>query len=240
MLWKKKIGEGRVHCSRVMVLDRRRLEVSGWKTKELSIGRWTELVRQNVQLVEIRCVIAVFDIFFVSIIHTDLPSFLSFLFFCICVWTWISAADKVKLKLDSTLRTVNASCFLKCDYSKIQIDAEWVDCAITPKLVFLCLLLSWCFTSRETITLIRDRDCPDELHVIAWRLTEDNQIFGKTSDTRWPSVTGSIVHGHVHILGHLWPQALAVSIHTVIRFLASWVLVWVYFILEISQLFVTC
>ena len=183
MLWKKKIGEGRVHCSRVMVLDRRRLEVSGWKTKELSIGRWTELVRQNVQLVEIRCVIAVFDIFFVSIIHTDLPSFLSFLFFCICVWTWISAADKVKLKLDSTLRTVNASCFLKCmcrsDYSKIQIDAEWVDCAITPKLVFLCLLLSWCFTSRETITLIRDRDCPDELYVIAWRLTEDNQIFAK-------------------------------------------------------------
>ena len=32
----------------------RRLEVSGWKTKESSVGRRTELARRNVQLDEIR------------------------------------------------------------------------------------------------------------------------------------------------------------------------------------------
>ena len=63
MLWKKSVGENRVDCSRgmdcstVMVLDRgrvstRRLEVSGWKTKECSIRK--ELARRNIELDEIR------------------------------------------------------------------------------------------------------------------------------------------------------------------------------------------
>ena len=61
LLWKKSVGENRVHCSRAKVLDRieegastRRLEVSGWKTKESSIGRRTELARRNIELDEIR------------------------------------------------------------------------------------------------------------------------------------------------------------------------------------------
>ena len=54
MLWKKSVGKSRVNYSRVMVLDRRRRvdrkhEVSGWKTKELSISR---LARQNIELDE--------------------------------------------------------------------------------------------------------------------------------------------------------------------------------------------
>ena len=35
----------------------RRLEVNGWKTKESSIGRRTELARRNIQLDEIRDVV---------------------------------------------------------------------------------------------------------------------------------------------------------------------------------------
>ena len=55
MLWKKSVGENRVDCSRVMVLDEdgtstRRLEVSGWKTKECSTGK--ELARRNIELKE--------------------------------------------------------------------------------------------------------------------------------------------------------------------------------------------
>ena len=59
MLWKKSVRESRADCSRVWVIDRRRrvhqrLEMSGWKTKESSISRRVELVRQNIQLDEIR------------------------------------------------------------------------------------------------------------------------------------------------------------------------------------------
>ena len=36
------------------VASTRRLEVSGWKTKESSVGRRTELARRNIQLGETR------------------------------------------------------------------------------------------------------------------------------------------------------------------------------------------
>ena len=56
MLWKKTVGENRVDCCTVMVIDRkrpstRRLEMSRWKT---SIGRRAELARWNRLLDEIR------------------------------------------------------------------------------------------------------------------------------------------------------------------------------------------
>ena len=48
-VWKKRVGRSSAGCSRVMVLDRmrridqnKRLEVSGWKTKESNTGRRTE------------------------------------------------------------------------------------------------------------------------------------------------------------------------------------------------------
>ena len=53
ILWKKSVGESREVCSRVMVLDRRIKarrpgdEMNGWKTKESSVGRRTELARRN-------------------------------------------------------------------------------------------------------------------------------------------------------------------------------------------------
>ena len=59
IVWKESVGVSRTDCSRVMVIDRRRrvdqrLEVSGWKTKESSVGRRTESARRNVTLDEIR------------------------------------------------------------------------------------------------------------------------------------------------------------------------------------------
>ena len=55
MPWKKNVGESRLQCSRVLVLDRRRhvdqerLEMSRWKTKEPSIDRRAELVGLTTQ-----------------------------------------------------------------------------------------------------------------------------------------------------------------------------------------------
>ena len=56
LLWKKTVGENRVDCSTVMVIDRkrpstRRLEMSRWKK---SVGRRAELARRNILLDEIR------------------------------------------------------------------------------------------------------------------------------------------------------------------------------------------
>ena len=56
LLWKKTVGENRVDCSTVMVIDKkkkgastRRLEMSRWKT---SIGRQAELARWSIVLDE--------------------------------------------------------------------------------------------------------------------------------------------------------------------------------------------
>ena len=56
MLWKKTVGENRVDCSTVIVIDRkrpstRRLWMSRWKT---SVGRRAELARRNRLLDDIR------------------------------------------------------------------------------------------------------------------------------------------------------------------------------------------
>ena len=55
LLWKKTVGENRVDCSTVMMIDRkrpstRRLEMNRWKT---SIGRRAELARWSIVLDEI-------------------------------------------------------------------------------------------------------------------------------------------------------------------------------------------